>query len=271
MPEPALTVLKRCRHGNMLFLRKDQYVGRSLDLYGEFSPGEGALYAQLLRPGHIAIDVGANVGAHTLHFAQLVGPTGKVFAFEPQRVIFQLLCANMMLNERLNVHAFHAAAGRSAGTIQVPTLNFESEDNFGSLELTDAPQGETVPLIALDSLEIPALRLLKIDAEGMEADVLAGAQDQIARHRPFLYVENDRQERSPHLITLISTMGYTLYWHLPVLFDANNFFANGENVFGALASINLFCTPSETNHIITAFRPVTGPEDWYQDWPHPMP
>jgi hypothetical protein len=50
LPEPA-TLLKDCRHGKMLFLKRDKYIGRSLDVYGEFSEFEGALFAQVVRPG----------------------------------------------------------------------------------------------------------------------------------------------------------------------------------------------------------------------------
>lgn len=81
--------LKECRHGRMAFLRRDQYVGRSLALYGEFSQFETELFAQFIRPGMAVVEVGANIGAHTVSLAQMVGPHGAVFALEPQRVIFQ--------------------------------------------------------------------------------------------------------------------------------------------------------------------------------------
>ena len=79
----------------MLFLPSDLYVGRSLELYGESSEFEGELFAQLCRPGQIVVEVGAHIGSHTIHLAKLVGPAGTVYAFEPQRIIFQIMCAVM--------------------------------------------------------------------------------------------------------------------------------------------------------------------------------
>jgi FkbM family methyltransferase len=267
MSSQSVTTLKNTRFGKMLFFRHDKYIGRSLDLYGEFSVNEAVLFAQLLAPGDVAIDVGANIGAHTLQFARLVGPTGQIYAIEPQRVIHQVLCANMVLNEQFNVVALHAAAGAQPGSLRVPTLNFARESNFGGYALTDAAAGESVPVITLDSLDLRALKLLKIDVEGMEYSVLEGARQQIAKHRPFIYAENDRKANSADLIRLLTEMEYTLWWHLPTLFNPHNFYANATNVFGRIVSINLFCVPAESTLVLTDFRRVTGPEDWYENWP----
>jgi hypothetical protein len=92
---PQINRVKQCRHGMMLYNVHDLYVGRSLDQYGEFSQGEIDLFGQILKPGQVVLDVGANIGAHTLWFAQTVGPSGTVLAFEPQRIVFQALCANL--------------------------------------------------------------------------------------------------------------------------------------------------------------------------------
>ena len=62
--------LKQCRHGPMLYSTKDIYIGRSLDLYGEFSEGEVHFFGQVLQPGMVAIDVGANIGCHTVFMAK---------------------------------------------------------------------------------------------------------------------------------------------------------------------------------------------------------
>jgi len=109
---PSFNAFKPCRHGAMVSNPKDSYVGRSLDFCGEFSNGEVLLFEQVLRPGEIVVEVGSNVGAHTVPLAKAVGPTGRVFAFEPQRVLFQTICANLALNSITNVVATNAAAAR---------------------------------------------------------------------------------------------------------------------------------------------------------------
>src|SRR4029079_8558912 len=96
-PGTALTLeggfnrLRVCKYGLVLYNVNDHYVGRSFELYGEFSEGEVELFKQVIRPGDAVLDIAANIGAHTLVFARLAGEQGSVWAFEPQRVPFQTL------------------------------------------------------------------------------------------------------------------------------------------------------------------------------------
>lgn len=262
-PEPA-TLLKDCRHGKMLFLKRDEYIGRSLDVYGEFSEFEALLFSQIVRPGQTVVEVGANIGAHTVHLAKLVGSQGTVLAFEPQRLIFQILCANVAINEFFNVRTFQAGAGSAAGTLKVPPFDYTAAHNFGGISLQNAATGEDVPVIALDSLNLPSLHMLKIDVEGMEADVLSGARGLIARHRPFIYVENDRREKSEQLITLIGELGYDMWWHTPYLFNPDNFNKVSSNIFDTVVSVNLVCIPKEFASNLKGFTKVSGPADWWK-------
>ena len=255
------TVIRHCRYGRMLYMRHDLYVGRSLDLYGEYCQGESDLFAQLLRPGQVAVEVGANIGSHTVHLAQLVGPTGRVLAFEPQPLVFSLLSANLVLNEQFHARAIHAALGSAEGSIKVPVLDPRVSQNFGGLSLQGREQGEEVRQTTLDRHELPSLRLLKIDVEGMECEILLGGEETIARHRPVLYVENDRPENSARLIGMIRDMDYRLYWHVPALFNPHNFAGNRENVFGNVASFNMLCVAREADLALTGFKEITGPDD----------
>ncbi len=263
----ALTTLRDCRYGRMLFLTRDHYIGRSLAAYGEYCEGESIVFRQIVGPGHIVVEVGANIGAHTVHLAKLAGPGGAVHAFEPQRIIFQLLCANIALNDLHNVYAHQAAAGRAAGLLKTLPLDYGAVNNFGGLSLIGVEIGESVPVITLDSHELPSLRFLKIDVEGMEIDVLLGAQRTIAQHRPFLYVENDRRANSEQLITLIESYGYDLWWHLPTLHNPDNFAGHAEDIFPGVISINLFCAPKEMAIKANGFRKVAGPTDWWEETP----
>jgi len=197
---------KTCRYGEMVFNRHDRYIGRSLELYGEFS----------------------------------------VIAFEPQRLVFHLLCANLALNSIRNVFAYQKAAGSEAGAIVVPQLDPSSEANFGGLPLGSWDSGEQVPVVSLDGMRFPRLDLLKADVEGMEEQVLAGAMETIARHRPMLYVEDDRPEKSELLHSRIRSLGYRIHRHMPPLFNPDNFARNPENVFPGIVSSNLLCVPEES-------------------------
>jgi FkbM family methyltransferase len=230
----------------MLYNINDMYIGRSLDLYGEFSEGEVDLFRQIIRTGDIVLDVGANIGAHTLFLANALGLLGKVYAFEPQRVVFQTLCANMALNSVTNAYCYQVAVGDEPGTIAVPILNYCAEDNFGGLGLGNYTEGEVVEVITLDSLALPHCRLIKIDVEGMELRALQGAHATIERCQPILYVENDRVEQSEELTRFLDQLGYEMYWHLPPLYNERNYYGNAHNVFGNIVSWNLLCVkPSQ--------------------------
>ena len=250
----AFNHLSECRYGYMLYNVNDTYIGGSLDRYGEFSEGEVEVFRQVLQPGNVAVNVGANLGAHTLFFANAVGRQGGVYAFEPQRLTFQTLCANMALNSITNAYCFPMAVGEKAGSIVVPTLDPECVQNFGGLELGQFTEGEPVPMITLDSLALPQCRLIKVDVEGMEASVLRGGRATIERCRPILYVENDREEKADELTRLIDQLGYRMYWHRPFLFNAQNFYGSSINVFGNVASYNLFCVHSSQSPVMQGFQ-----------------
>ena len=251
--------LKQCRHGMMLYNIHDAYVGRSLDQYGEFSEGEVDLLRQFVKPGHVILDVGANIGAHTVWMAQAVGATGIVLAFEPQRIVYQTLCANLALNSITNVHCFHAAVGKAPGQIIVPPLDYSRTNNFGGLELGGYRHGEMVPTLNIDGLNLPKCDLLKIDVEGMEQEVLQGAVQVIAARSPTLYVENDRKEKATSLIRFIDDLGYNMYWHTPALYNPNNFTGNSQNVFGRVVSMNMLCLPKTRTQQVAWLHAVAVP------------
>ncbi len=201
-------------------------IGRSFDLYGEFSEGEVDLFRQLLRPGIVVLDIGANIGAHTLYFAGAVGQHGRVIAYEPQRVIHQMLCANLALNSVTNVQALHAGAGRERGMTGAPILDYSKHNNFGRISLGTDGASERVDIIPVDALGLERCHFMKIDVEGMEGEVVAGATSTIARLRPPLYIENDRREKSAALIEQLLSLEYELFWHVPPYFNPENFFVS---------------------------------------------
>lgn len=255
--------VKTCRHGPMAYPIGDAYVGRSFDLYGEYGEDEVRMLDQLLRPGMVALDIGANIGAHTVVMAQKVGPDGAVAAFEPQREIFQLLCTNVTLNALHNVRTYHSAVGAEAGDIIVPAIDYEKGGNFGGVALGGHDKGERVGCQTIDGLKLRQCHVMKIDVEGMENDVLRGAADTIAKFRPTLYLENDRRERSEELLNRVFSMDYKAYWHLPRLFSPDNYFANSENVFGNIVSRNILCLPRERNVTVEQMREITDPAETY--------
>jgi len=263
LPGPLLSNgqirVKTCRHGPMAYHVGDTYIGRAFDLYGEYAEAEAVFLAQLLKPGMAALDIGANIGALSIFMANAVGPRGAVLAMEPQRQVFQLLCANVALNALGNVYTYHAAAGVSEGTILVPRVDYAKGGNFGGVSLIGTEKGEPVPCRTIDGLALGRCDLIKIDVEGMENEVVAGAAATIGRFRPTIYLENDRRDRSEELLGRMLDLDYRVYWHLPKLYNPDNFFKNPVNEYENLISRNIICLPAERQVTVENLKEITDP------------
>jgi FkbM family methyltransferase len=244
------------KYGPMIYNKHDVYVGKSIEKYGEYSDPEVALMTQLIPQGGLVVEVGANMGTHTIPLAKAVGAAGLVIAFEPQRALHSIVCANAALNQLFNIVAFCRAVGNKTGTIIVPNIDYNSKNNFGSLSLGAWEKGEQVELQMLDTLNLPICHLIKIDVEGMEKEVLEGAVETIKKHRPVLYVENDRKEKQAQLIAYTKSLGYRLFWHKPYLYNPDNYRGDKENIFSNIVSINMLCIPAEANADIKGFEEI---------------
>ncbi len=258
--------VKRCKHGLFMYNRNDAFVGRGLDLYGEWCEFEIQLLRLFIKPGDIVVDAGANIGTHTVAFANMVGPTGVVHAFEPQRRNFLMLAGNVAINGLENVFCHQAAVGDAMGKIRLPPLPASDTNfNFSAVSIAGGSNdGESVPLVTLDSLDLPSCQVIKIDTEGMEPQVLNGARSLIDRYRPFLYLENNEAGASQRLSTLLDGYGYTAWWSIFPYFDARNFYSNPVNVWERIVpASNLICAPREKNLQISNHEPFLGAQD---DW-----
>jgi FkbM family methyltransferase len=252
--------LKRCREGALIYNINDRYIGRALDKYGEISRGEAMFLSQIIRPGMTVVEVGANIGLLTVPFARFVAPGGKVIAFEPQRIVYQMLCGNIALNALDNVFVHNSAVGRALGSITVPPIDYAQPGNFGGIELGLSAAGEPVPLLTIDALALDRCHFMKIDVEGMELDVLEGAAETLRRFRPPLYFENDRVEKSPALIEHLFALDYRLYWHTPSLYRVDNFFGDGEDIFPGRVSDNVIAVPRGGPLSIVDIIEITSPD-----------
>lgn len=154
---------------------------------GSYEPTQTSWFKQCLRPGDILIDVGASFGYYTTLGASLVGTTGQVFAFEPSPIASDLLEEMITNSMAKNIILTKAAVGKETGnvTLYLPVTRhlhspsiLESDPSFVPIE---------VPLIKLDDFaqleDVPSIRLVKIDVEGYEPDVLSGMEGLIKEKR----------------------------------------------------------------------------------------
>lgn len=260
MAEPTVQTYQT-RSGPLLALRADRYMTRSLELYGEFSPEEGRMFRQIVRPGMTVVEIGANMGLHSVELARGCAP-GPFYAFEPQPRVFQVLCANLALNDIGNAFAYPEGCGETEGVATVPLIDYGREGNFGGVSLRPGDdRGIKVRIRPLDALGLPSCGLVKIDVEGFEPQVLRGARQTIARCRPILYVENDRAAQQQEVISLIAEMDYRLFWHLTPLFVPENFKGERTNVFPGVVSVNMLCMPRDRNIEIRGL-PEIDPANW---------
>ncbi len=173
------------------------------------SEAEYGLLPQLLQPGDWAIDVGANVGQYTKRFSDLVGPRGRVLAFEPVPATFALLAANAERFAHGNVSLFNAAVSDQLQVMGMAIPRFPTGlQNYYEAHLTGAADaGVQVLTVSLDALSIAQkVALIKIDAEGHEAHVLAGMWQLIERSRPVLIIETG----SDQLVDEVKRRGYAV-------------------------------------------------------------
>jgi len=142
------------------------------------------LFPKYAKPGITVIDAGAHIGIHTMPLARLVGPGGRVYAFEPQHKLYRELVFNLRLNGVDNVVPLRYALGHTAGIVEMDST---VRGNEGGTPVGRG--GDRVELRPLDSFGFRNVSLIKIDVEHFEDFLLEGAQLTIARDRPVILIE----------------------------------------------------------------------------------
>ncbi len=260
--ESRYVALKNCRHGPMAYNINDTFVGRSLDYYGELCDSELNLLGVVLQEGQTVLDVGANIGVHTVFLAKKVGLKGTVFAFEPQRHAYHLLCANIALNSLSNVHSFRCGVGEKKAHCFIPDFEPDVERNYGALSIEDGEDGEKIKIVSIDSLDLPACHLIKIDVEGMESKVLLGAKKTLEKFKPMLFMENNREEQSDELFQITEESGYRAWWHFTPYYNPKNYFDNSENIFPDVVDANVLCIHRDVPAQVDVLEPVLEGDTW---------
>jgi len=232
------------RFGEFTYFTHDDPIGLSLLKYGEWAQDEIQFLREFVRPGSLVVDIGANVGTHTVSFSHLVGTAGRVVSFEPQPAVFEVLEANVANCALPNVQCIRGGAGEHWQELGLEPIDYSSHNNFGAISLNDSSNANCVkvPVRPVDSLELQQCELIKIDAEGMELSVLKGLHQTLKRCRPILFIEcNDANH------------GLSLYQHLNQDYDfflvstsaynSDNFNGISDNVFGVAHEASLLCIP----------------------------
>jgi len=212
-------------------LRYDLDLSQAIDLtifvFGRFEPSTVAAFRRYVKPGATVLDIGANIGAQTLQLARLVGPRGRVLSFEPTAFAFAKLRRNLQLNPEIadrvtalqcfltggDPKSFPASVYSSWSLQPSPEAH---DKHLGVPMGTAGARGATLDgVLAEHSIE--RVDLVKLDVDGFECDVLAGANEMIRRSRPTFVMEIlpyglvEQGASLDQLLNFLIPFGYRLY------------------------------------------------------------
>ena len=247
----------RGRHGMLCHYSGDELIGASLAYYGEWAEEELYLLSSLIRPADTVVDVGANIGTHTLAFSRFVGRTGHVLSIDGQHSAFALLTLNTFLNAAENVRCVQAIIGKECGVRMVPEEDATPPSNLGHFYFVDSADGQfdgrdLIPalVVALDAFDLPRCNLIKIDAEGMELEVMSGAIRTIERFRPVIYFEQTSERHFLETFNFLQDSSYAAFWHVVNPFNRNNLMGESHNLFGGTCEIMILALPRERRNVL---------------------
>jgi FkbM family methyltransferase len=206
-------------------------------LHGElWSQYERDVLRPYLDEGGVAIDVGANLGFITTLLSRMVGQRGMVYSFEPSPTTFRKLQDVIKQNGLTNVQAFNAGCGERPGWLELYCTGTSGHSSLNRpVDSSDVRSIEKVEIVQLDEILASGLSrvdLLKIDTEGHEDSVIAGARELLRRFRPVVYLELTAEyiESSRRAVSLLKAASYR-FIDEPVLENCRN----GQNFFAVPA------------------------------------
>jgi FkbM family methyltransferase len=213
----------------MIINIKDDTIGMCISEYGFWGTADIKLIESILTslfkdsPRMVILDIGTNIGTHTLAFAKFPFPNVEVHGFEAQREIFYMLAGTISLNNLSNVYCHNFAVSNVSGMqLDIPKVDYSVKANFGSYELERAPKSwtsedmyvagftESIKSIRIDDMGLTDVKLIKIDVEGMEDKVIEGAEATIDANRPVIFFETFKTNLDPILKNL-SSKSYAIF------------------------------------------------------------
>jgi FkbM family methyltransferase len=209
-------VLVSTDHGVMIVNRFDYFVGSNKELighgqwlldHGNCDTVEAFICIKILESlkNPVMFDVGSNIGT----IATLIGNilrSSDVYCFEPQEDVYKILCGNLAINNLHNCHAYNIAFGNENKIITVDEPDYNVPNDFGIFSLIENKipningRKIVIDVYQIDTFikkyNIQRLDLLKIDAEGMDLEILYGAKETIERFNPVILVEYSDNRKS---------------------------------------------------------------------------
>lgn len=231
-----------------VFTSADSYIEYTILSTGTYEDEIGKLIRTSLKPGFIAVDIGANIGLQSIRMSQACGAEGKVFAFEPLVYLQQKYKRNIALNRCDNVTLLPYALSDTADEREI-SVN-AAEWNQGTFSLSQQQQGNSRQQLIIkvgDELpelaNAPRIDLIKIDVEGFEFQVMRGLQQTLSKHKPRIIFEYDDSywqqtgQQMSECYAFLKVLNYTLYQITQVGCEP---IESLEQITGG----NIFCLPA---------------------------
>lgn len=249
----------RDRDGNRLLLHPHYFIDYQVIAFGVYDTKLNRFLKRAVMPSMTCLDVGANIGCVTIHLSKLVGPLGRVFAFEPVPHLFERLRENIALNDFGRIAFPHQMAlSKEAGHATIKAAQ-ENCDNQGmaSLRNTDHPRLTNAIQIQTTTLDafvrdnnIEHIDLIKMDVQGAEAWVVEGGTNTLRRLKPELLLEVSPYDlrsfgkTSADLLQLVESLGYECF-QLRVCGRVGDL-VRAANTGSDFAADDLYCRPVGT-------------------------
>jgi len=190
------------------------WIGAKIIYTGNYEASLKKIFRSLIKDGDHVLDIGANIGFHTLYFAELVGSTGTVTAFEPVPKNYNELSTNIEINGVQSIIAKNIALGIINETITIRAD--DNSNNPGAYNLFDKEGNVTIECRIGDEVVVDNEKIdfIKIDVEGYEAFVINGLQKTISKHKPVIIFEYDNNYHKKtnlpedHIFTTLNRLGY---------------------------------------------------------------
>ena len=226
-------------------------------VFGSFEGHFAELFRYLVRPADRCIDVGANVGVHTVRLAKLVGKQGEVIAVEANEEVARRANNNILLNRLVNVRVIQAAASDHADhSVLLYRPDAEDSNRARASMLPHAyltGSAARVDTIAIDDINHEPVALIKIDVEGCESAVISGATRTIDAFSPYIIFEY-----APYLLSGESHSPFG--WLQERGYELFNIDRNRHNITGrgTLALERLDMLPDKGGDILAVPGPITS-------------
>jgi len=248
----------KTRYGLMNIPTSDAVLGPSLRLYGEWAQDEIEGLIKFLKDGDVVIDAGANIGTHTLGFASAIAPSGCVYSFEPQTDIYELLHQNCSINDYVSniVTYCHPLSNVRCKKYLIPVFDDNNIHNYGAAQLAVEGPDKVLSInssesMTIDGLTLDSCRLIKLDVEGMELEVLSGAETLIAKCKPLIFFEANTIASTWKIIQKFIPLGeYSVRVVVSDAFSPKNFNENMLNIFSDYQETSILLYPERENALV---------------------